>query len=97
MKKIAAAAVLIATLALAGCSSVPVEGFIYKKTVEPAHSTIMFIPCGKTQCPITQYMPECYKLEVDTPRQTTEALCVDEELWHELEVGQYFNEANQPT
>ena len=47
MKKIAAIAALIATLALAGCSSVPVEGFIYKKTVEPAHSTIKI---GRASC-----------------------------------------------
>lgn len=92
MKKIAAIAALIATLALTGCSSEPVKGFIYKKNVNPAQTVIIYTPCGKVQCPIYSHIPECYEIEVDTPRQTTEALCIEQEEWLELEVGQYYEE-----
>lgn len=88
MKRTAVTAALLPLLALAGCSSVPVEGFIYKKNVTPAQ--VQYVRVGGVQ--VTTHTPECYELVVDTPQQTTEALCIPQDDWLDLEVGQYFNE-----
>lgn len=88
MKRTAAAAALLPLLALAGCSNVPVEGFIYKKNVVPAQ--VQYVRVGGVQ--ITTHTPVCYEVEVDTLQQTTEALCVPQDDWLDVEVGQYFNE-----
>lgn len=88
MGRAAAAAALLPLLALAGCSSAPVEGSIYKKNVIPAQ--VQYVRVGGVQ--VTTHTPECYEVEVDTPQQTTEALCIPQDDWLDLEVGQYFNE-----
>ena len=88
MKRTAAAAALIPLLALAGCGTQPVRGHIYKHEVLPAQ--VQYVRVGGVQ--ITTYTPECYQVVVDTVQQTTEALCLEQDDWLDLEVGQYFDE-----
>lgn len=93
MRRIAAAAALTGVLALAGCGT-PTEGFVERKDAHPKQEKTLVIEFRHGDVPLRVDTPECYEIEVLVAGKT-EPMCIDQDEWQDIVVGQFYREGEQ--
>lgn len=76
-------------VALSGCGECDATGVVADKSYRAAYSWVYVVPCGKSVMPVTQYVPERWRLLVEFDGGEV-WVSVDETTFHDVEVGDWY-------
>lgn len=88
-KAVALIAAVSLAVALSGCVERDVAGVVADKDYRAAYSWVQIVPCGKSFIPMTHYVPERWRLLVESDDGEC-WVSVDETTFHEVEVGDWY-------
>lgn len=71
---------------LAACSWTG-TGTVQAKEHQATYSYVTMMPCGKTFCPITHFVPECWQVTVSS-QDGQHKVCVTHERYDHADIGQ---------
>lgn len=93
-KLVTAAALVVATLALVGCSSIS-SGTIHNKQANPAIWSTQCYPVGKVVTCHPIYIPASWEFDLYQSKDTHGWHQVSESTYEKYQIGDYYSEADR--